>query len=151
MFTNVAARVRAGGLLVARLTQSPPATGSSTSFPTAPVTAECSGHVDEGEDFLAAAVRETQEEAGISPSDLRLIESFNKDLFYEARGKPKQSRYFLAVLKNPQTPVMLSDEHSHFQWAACEEAAALCGFEDMGRLLKEADAYLQQQIISPTT
>ncbi|OEH77115.1 hypothetical protein cyc_08406 [Cyclospora cayetanensis] len=48
-------------------------------------------------------------------------------------------------------PAIFASSNPSTRWAACEEAAALCGFEDMGRLLKEADAYLQQQIISPTT
>ncbi|KAL8424369.1 hypothetical protein Efla_000826 [Eimeria flavescens] len=101
-------------------------------------------HLDEGEDFAAAALRETQEEAGISASCLQLLSNFQRDLRYQARGKPKISRYFLAVLKDPQTPVCISEEHTEYRWAACEEAAALCGFEDMAALLREAEAYLQQ-------
>lgn len=42
------------------------------------------GHVDEGEDILTAALRETQEEIGLSlnPEDLRLVCSYTTDKKY---------------------------------------------------------------------
>ena len=53
------------------------------------------GHVDPGEDFLTAALRETEEEANIAASELDVHKDFEEDLFYEV----KLSRYEGEVTK----------------------------------------------------
>ncbi|CDJ40909.1 bis(5'-nucleosyl)-tetraphosphatase (asymmetrical), putative [Eimeria tenella] len=132
-----AAAVRAGGLLIARV--APPAAAAAATAAAATAAAAAAGHLEDGEDFLAAALRETHEETGLRKEHLKVLSSFWRDLRYEARGKPKQSRYFLAVLENPETPIKISDEHAEYRWVGLKEAQQLSGFEDMQQLLSEAN------------
>jgi len=43
------------------------------------------GHVDPGEDDIAAAIRETKEEAGISASQVEIHEGFRYEMQYEVK------------------------------------------------------------------
>ncbi|CAK1553017.1 unnamed protein product [Leptosia nina] len=95
------------------------------------------GHVDPGESDWETALRETKEEAGYCQKDLEIDESSKKTLFYNVNGKPKEVIYWLAKLKNPDTPVILSDEHQDFKWLPLHQAQELSGYEDMKKLLAE--------------
>ncbi|XP_059487224.1 bis(5'-nucleosyl)-tetraphosphatase [asymmetrical] [Neocloeon triangulifer] len=99
------------------------------------------GHVEEGEDNLETAKRETKEEAGIDFKDLKMLE-FTKSLRYEVKGKPKVSVYFLAELVNPETPVILSHEHKAYEWLLIDDACKKANFQDMQELLRECNAFL---------
>ncbi|XP_065350615.1 bis(5'-nucleosyl)-tetraphosphatase [asymmetrical] [Cloeon dipterum] len=101
------------------------------------------GHVEEGEDNMETAKRETKEEAGIDFKDLKLTD-FTKSLRYEVKGKPKVSVYFLAELVNPDTPVILSHEHKAFDWLQIDDACKSANFADMQELLKECQAYIDK-------
>lgn len=69
------------------------------------------GHLEENESSMDAAIRETDEEAGIKVKDLSVDHNFEKVLKYEPKDKPftKQVTYWLARLINPETPVVLSN------------------------------------------
>ncbi|PFH37077.1 hydrolase, NUDIX family protein [Besnoitia besnoiti] len=101
------------------------------------------GHVDGTESALQTALRETREEAGISEGDLEIDRNFERRLHYVARGKNKETVYFLARVRNACKPVVLSDEHTEARWLSAEAAAAIGGFEDMARVLMEADAHIR--------
>ncbi|CAB3369655.1 Hypothetical predicted protein [Cloeon dipterum] len=101
------------------------------------------GHVEEGEDNMETAKRETKEEAGIDFKDLKLTD-FTKSLRYEVKGKPKVSVYFLAELVNPDTPVILSHEHKAFDWLQIDDACKSANFADMQELLNECQAYIDK-------
>lgn len=102
------------------------------------------GHVDPGEDDLTTALRETQEEAGLSREHLSVVPGFVRVLHYEVRGTPKDSLYWLAELHNPHTPVTLSSEHQAFRWAQLSEACALARYSDLQDTLKAAQEHLLQ-------
>lgn len=101
--------------------------------------------MDPGEDDLTTALRETEEEAGLAAEHLRLIDGFVKELRYGVRGKPKEVRYWLAELRDPKTPLTLSDEHQDFRWARLEEACTLAQYKDMQDTLRAAHRYLEAQ------
>ncbi|CEL97926.1 unnamed protein product [Vitrella brassicaformis CCMP3155] len=103
------------------------------------------GHVDPGESDLQTALRETEEEAGLTNGrDVRLYD-WNKELKYEVRGRPKSVIYFLAELVNSDATVRLSDEHQAYRWAALSEACELAKYRDMVETLQQADAFLRQR------
>lgn len=102
-----------------------------------------SGHVDPGEDDLTTALRETQEEAGLTAEHLRLVDGFVQQLHYEVRGKPKEVLYWLAELKDPETALTLSDEHQDYRWARLEDACTLARYKDMQDTLRAAHRYLE--------
>lgn len=102
-----------------------------------------SGHVDPGEDDLTTALRETEEEAGLTAEHLRVIDGFEQQLHYEVRGKPKDVLYWLAELKDPETELTLSDEHQDYRWAGLEDACTLAQYKDMQDTLRAAQQYLE--------
>lgn len=100
-----------------------------------------SGHVDPGEEDLQTAIRETHEEAGLSEAHLRLTD-FRKELHYEVRGREKVVTYWLAELRDPHTPVILSDEHKDYRWLNLNDACHLAEYADMKDLLNECQVFL---------
>uniref|UniRef100_A0A3Q3IEY0 Bis(5'-nucleosyl)-tetraphosphatase [asymmetrical] n=1 Tax=Monopterus albus TaxID=43700 RepID=A0A3Q3IEY0_MONAL len=101
------------------------------------------GHVDPGEDDLTTALRETKEEAGLGTEQLQVIDGFVQELHYEVRGRPKEVRYWLAELRDPETAVTLSDEHQDYRWARLEEACTLARYKDLQDTLRAAHRHLQ--------
>eukprot|EP00090_Calanus_glacialis_P022966 TRINITY_DN3534_c0_g1_i3.p1 TRINITY_DN3534_c0_g1~~TRINITY_DN3534_c0_g1_i3.p1 ORF type:complete len:142 (-),score=62.64 TRINITY_DN3534_c0_g1_i3:52-477(-) len=95
------------------------------------------GHLDPGEDDMMAAMRETEEEAGLGSDHLEVFRDVTAELKYEAFGKPKVVTYWLAKLRDPDQAVTLSEEHQDLRWLPCEEAAQLAGFKEMARVIRD--------------
>lgn len=93
------------------------------------------GHLDPGEDEMTAAIRETEEEAGLKQADLRILESSPLTIEYNVKNKKKTVKYWPAELKNPQTEVHLSDEHQDFKWLDIQDACKLAEFKEMQNTL----------------
>jgi len=85
------------------------------------------GHVEEGESDIAAAIREFEEETGVSRSSIKLIEDFKFELHYIAKEKKYQEFcdktliIYLATLKSKNfidTEIKLTEHkgHSWFIW-----------------------------------
>ena len=92
------------------------------------------------EDELVAALRETEEEAGIGKHLLDVHEDVKDELQYTVWKKQKQKQkvvtYWLARLTDPQFKVVLSREHQAFKWVDYEEACHLLAeFSDLQDLL----------------
>ncbi|CAL9704223.1 unnamed protein product [Knipowitschia caucasica] len=104
------------------------------------------GHVDPGEDDFTTALRETQEEAGLSEADLSVWAGFVRTLKYEVKGRPKDVLYWLAELRNPNKIITLSKEHQALRWAPLEEACALVGFKEMKEVLREVEEVVRKKI-----
>ncbi|XP_030832796.1 bis(5'-nucleosyl)-tetraphosphatase [asymmetrical] [Strongylocentrotus purpuratus] len=100
------------------------------------------GHLDPGEDYRIAALRETEEEAGYT-SDQLTVTDFKSTLNYVVRNRPKEVVYWLAELKDPNAGVKLSNEHQDFKWCDLEEAIRLSGYSDMEKVLRDAHKHLQ--------
>ncbi len=83
------------------------------------------GAVDEGEDYLAAAIREAEEEVGIT------IDPANAHIVYATSDMTEKGNviwvYFVARVQN-QDPV-LSHEHSAFDWIPLAEVPAKFEYE----------------------
>lgn len=71
------------------------------------------------------------------------MDGFLHELRYEVQGKTKEVVYWLAELRDPNTPVTLSDEHQDYRWVPLKEACALAHFTDMQETLKAAQKYLE--------
>jgi 8-oxo-dGTP pyrophosphatase MutT (NUDIX family) len=77
------------------------------------------GHVEEGEDILSAAVRETEEETGIGQHLIEVDPEFRFEVEYIVRNSkrgnyPKRVSYFLGFVPSP-LPVQLT-EHEDYKW-----------------------------------
>lgn len=97
------------------------------------------GHVDPGEDDFQTALRETNEEAGYSQTDLKIFMDQQKVLQYKVKGKDKTVVYWLAELMNANNDPKLSEEHTEFRWLSKNEAIALSGFTDFADMVNHFD------------
>lgn len=103
--------------------------------------------MDEGEVYFEAAVRETREEAGLEEGIHFKIPNKNLtiDSNYVVKGKPKQVLYWLAEVNDPNVSVVLSDEHQALKWLKLSDACEIVQYEEMKRVLKEAENAIQVQ------
>uniref|UniRef100_A0A8C4WZM3 Bis(5'-nucleosyl)-tetraphosphatase [asymmetrical] n=1 Tax=Eptatretus burgeri TaxID=7764 RepID=A0A8C4WZM3_EPTBU len=100
------------------------------------------GHVDPGENDLDTAFRETEEEAGLKPDRLQVVEGFCHELRYTVRDRPKTTVYWLAELSIPEPKVTLSHEHQDSCWVEVDKACSLVRYPDMQGALRGAKAFL---------
>ncbi|VVC44340.1 Hypothetical protein CINCED_3A017191 [Cinara cedri] len=102
------------------------------------------GHLEKNESDMDAAIRETEEEAGIKVKSIDIRQDFKKVLTYEPKDKPftKQVTYWLAYLIKPDTPVILSHEHQDYKWLSLVEAKEKVAYPEMQNLLDECENYL---------
>ncbi len=105
--------------------------------------------MDEGENFLDAAKRETEEEANIlEHRDYEIIdEKFKIEIEYPVQKKQsiklKKVVYWVAELKDPFKLIELSDEHIDFKWADYTEAMKLIEHEETTSVIKQAESFLK--------
>ncbi len=94
---------------------------------------------------MQTAVRETEEEAGLRRDQYDVLEGFQKTLRYPVRGKQKRVEYWLSELKDPETPVKISNEHRDYKWLKLEDALAYAKFPDMQEAYREAHKFIQEK------
>lgn len=104
------------------------------------------GHLDEGEDFLEAAIRETEEESGLIENTDYIIadKDYKIEINYLVKGKPKTVVYWLAEVKDQFTKITLSDEHIDSKWLDIEKAIEFAKYETMISVLKQCDEYIKK-------
>lgn len=84
------------------------------------------GHVDEGENPVQAAARETAEEAGIS------VEAEDMVLVYAMTQVPREGEsvtWLFHRVHIDQADVRLSHEHSDYAWATISDALDMITYE----------------------
>ncbi|XP_076657853.1 purine phosphoribosyltransferase family protein Apf [Halictus rubicundus] len=104
------------------------------------------GHVDPGESDMQTALRETEEEAGLVATDLKIYEDAKQELNYIVNGKPKIVIYWLAELINHDKVVRMSHEHQAFSWLPLEEACSTAQYEDMQKTLRIFNDYILKNL-----
>ena len=80
------------------------------------------GHIETGERPADAAVRELEEETGLTP--VRLYNLSRVELFYQHRADAVALVPVFAAFVTHQAPVLLGPEHDRFEWLAVPEAAS---------------------------
>ena len=105
------------------------------------------GHVEEFDEHEhATALRELHEETGIK--DAQIINGFSEGMSYKymKSGNPsnKHVQYFLA--KTNTEDIILSHEHKGFIWLSYEKALSKLTFENARRILREANAFMKENL-----
>jgi deoxyribonuclease V len=101
------------------------------------------GHLEAGEDDLAAARREVREEAGLE--GLAPVGGFRAELRYRlCSGKMKTVVFFLAGLPRAARVVPGAREIVEWAWLPLEKAVQRLSFEVAGGMLRRADARLER-------
>ncbi len=103
------------------------------------------GHIEEGEDALAAMIREVKEETGL---DVDVVFGFSERIDYYFRARYDNHRlkhkivdYFLA--KAPSADVELSHEHMGYEWLEYEHALGKITHANSRNVLKKAHMFLK--------
>ena len=107
------------------------------------------GHVERGEDDLAAAVRELREETGLT--DPRVVPGFRHEIVYYFRDRRKglirkTVAFFLAEMSGRD--VALSHEHVGFEFLALEQALKRVTYPTAKAVLRAAHAHLESAVTS---
>jgi bis(5'-nucleosidyl)-tetraphosphatase len=102
------------------------------------------GKLEEGEDTTTAAIRELQEETGLT--DAKLLDGFSHELAYQFRGKDGQQiektvTFFLGRVTTKN--VRISHEHIGYVWIPYELAYRQLTFDNAKDLIKKADVFLK--------
>lgn len=101
------------------------------------------GHMDPGEtDPMLTAIRETQEETGLTMKDYKIYPEALRELQYEVEGKPKEVSYWLAELVDPDTVIKLSDEHQDHKWLRLQDACTYAKHLDLQNMFRQYEGYL---------
>jgi 8-oxo-dGTP pyrophosphatase MutT (NUDIX family) len=103
------------------------------------------GGVEGEEELQQTAIREVEEEAGIS--DFRLIDGFRRDYDYvfQANGDTIHKTVHLFIAKSFETSADLSHEHSDHQWRDYEQAVNTVTQDGPREVLEEAHDFLDEK------
>lgn len=105
------------------------------------------GHIEVGESEIVAAQREVMEETGIPVPSQRLLEGYRERTDYQFRRGAtlvlKEVRFYL--VESSTREVVLSHEHSGYEWMPYPQALAKTSFEGPKRVLERAEAFLVER------
>ncbi len=105
------------------------------------------GGVEGEEELQQTAIREVEEEAGIS--EFRLIDGFRQDYDYvfQANGSTIHKTVHLFIAKSFETSAELSHEHSDHQWRDYDQAINTITQDGPRDVLRDAHSYLEDEEI----
>ena len=108
------------------------------------------GHFETGENSLATALRETEEETGIKPSELHIIPGFRayETFTFQSGNERIHDTVILYLAETRQANVRIAPrEHSGFAWFLYEDALKALGPKYIGtrRVLRLARDFLRRR------
>ena len=106
------------------------------------------GHVEKGEDDLAAAIRELQEETGIA--DARILPDFRHEITYFFRDRKKgliRKTVVFFLAQTDSSDVTLSHEHVGFAFLPFDEALARLSYPNAKGILQAAQDHLTRATV----
>lgn len=101
------------------------------------------GHLERGEEALAAALRETAEETGIT--EVRPNRWFQRTIRYAAARGAKEVTYFAG--ETPARDVQLSREHDLAEWGDLDFTLARIRHESLRAVVRDAAIFLKDPIL----
>ncbi len=101
------------------------------------------GHVEEGESEHETAMRELEEETGISKADF--IDGYREQISYIYRthkGKISNKEVIFFLAKTSDHEIELSHEHHNSVWLPYDKAIEKLTFENAKQLLRKSKKFL---------
>ncbi|MEM3372950.1 MAG: NUDIX domain-containing protein [Candidatus Anstonellales archaeon] len=98
------------------------------------------GHVENNENIIEAAKRETYEETGLK--EIKIIDDtyyvpIEYTFFNGSKLIRKKVIYFLGFLTNPNEEVKISNEHNGYEWLTYDELIKKLKYKEQKDLLKK--------------
>jgi len=103
------------------------------------------GHIENEEKSLAAALRETREEAGFQVRDLKLAGNFKayERFYFRRSGQTIFKIVIFYLAETRKTAVRVSDEHQGYGWFLYKDAQGILGkYRDSQKVLRSANEFL---------
>ena len=105
------------------------------------------GHGEKGETPLESAIRELQEETGITNIEFTDIPNIVDKYSFELGGKyyNKTVEYFFAFTKDDKV-IIQESEIQNYKWATYQEAMETFNYEETRKVLETAQKYLKNMV-----
>ncbi len=101
------------------------------------------GHLEQGEDPAAAAVREVAEETGIGAIELRApVETIDWTFRFRGRQIHKVCHFFLMETTERRTAPQSAEGITACRWATYEQATKMISYDNARAVLEQAQALL---------
>lgn len=102
------------------------------------------GHADEGETNQETALRELEEETGVSSVSLETEKTFSMTYSFRHEEKliEKTVKYFIGYCDTEETKITQPIEVRELKWASVSEAEALLTHQNSRDLLKDVVSFL---------
>lgn len=101
------------------------------------------GHLEQGEDPAAAAVREVAEETGIGAVELRApVETIDWTFRFRGRQIHKVCHFFLMETTERRTAPQSAEGITACRWATYEQATKMISYDNARAVLQQAQALL---------
>jgi len=104
------------------------------------------GKLESEEKSMAAAIRETKEEAGLSARDLRIVQNFKayERFRFRRAGEPVFKVVIFYLAETRMRDIRISSEHEGFGWFSYSEARRILGrYRDSQRVLRQAYDFIR--------
>lgn len=103
------------------------------------------GHLEDSENGIEAAVRETFEETGLTLDQINIINGFQEVITYQSRSmRLKNVVFYLGIVHDSNVKIDLSSEHDDYIWTSLSNALQLVKLEILRPLLCDAFTYYMQ-------
>ncbi len=106
------------------------------------------GKIEKGEKEKDTAVRESQEEAGITKDELSFVPNFKETIsyVYNKAGKTVSKKVIFFLAKTQKEHIKLSYEHKDYAWLPYKEAKKKLSFKNSKNLLEKVHKKLTENI-----
>lgn len=103
------------------------------------------GHIEAGEDEVEALLREIEEETGIAPDRVEVLDGFRESTSYSYRrgGRLLDKVVHWHLVETDQADVTLSREHRDWGWHDHDAARDRITYDDVVEVLDAADRVIR--------
>lgn len=104
------------------------------------------GKIEKDETYTDTFLREAEEETGLTPDELRIIDGFKESIsyFYKKHGNTIYKEVFYLLAESSSKDISLSYEHDDYLWLPFEKAADQLTHENARNILKKAHEFFKK-------